>query len=409
MLDIPKTADRLRQMAFVSKTDVVPADNNAVGTISARLRQGKQIKKPDRPWLWTMAIIVGLPVLISALYYSFIATDQYAAKAQFSVRSSDSQPADILGSLTGMVGTGSANPDSYIVANYIISRELVEDLDKKVDLRAIYSRPEADFYARFDPSETVEGLVEYFGGMVTVNYDSFTGITELEVRAFRPDDAQLVADRILGMSEQLVNDISRKARNDAVRDSEAEVSRSENRLRLARSSIVKFRNEQTTLDPGAVAANKQTIIVELESARAKYQTELNGLLATMSESAPRVIDTKRKLAAVEKQIIDEQTRLALKSGKSGEALADVLSTYEELLVDREFAEKAYLQSLAALEGARMQATRQQRYIATFVKPRLPEESEYPEGIRWVLVIFVVSFLIWGIYSLVFTSIRDRMA
>ncbi len=408
MLDIPKTAGRLKQLALSPKTDLVPAEPKKVGPVRARARRKKK-KQAKRSGLWSLAIAVGIPILLSAIYFYLIAADQYAAHAKFSVRSPDVGSVDLLGSLTGMSSAGSSTSDAHVVSDYINSRELVEVLDEKIDLRAIFSRPEADFLARFDPEESVEELVDYFASMVTVFFDPFTGITSLQVKSFRAEDSKLVAEHVIGMSESLVNEISRKAREDAVAGARLEVSRQETRLRLARASIVKFRNEHETVDPTTVAAGQQTIIGTLETKRSEYQTELNSLLGTMSENAPRVLDVKRMIRAVEKQIKDEQTRLALKKNEGGEVLADVLAAYEELLVEREFAQQAYLQAQTALEAARVQASKQQRYLATFVYPRLPEEAEYPDRIRWMLIIAVGSFILWAIYALGMATIKDRMA
>ena len=65
---------------------------------------------------------------------------------------------------------------------------------------------------------------------------------------------------------------------------------------------------------------------------------------------------------------------------AGEDYPTLLAEYEGLVVDREFAEESYRAALAALDGARANASRQSRYLATYVEPTYPETAEFPQ--RW---------------------------
>ena len=60
-----------------------------------------------------------------------------------------------------------------------------------------------------------------------------------------------------------------------------------------------------------------------------------------------------------------------------------------------------------LEVAREDAARQSRYLATYVKPTLAQNAEYPK--RWILAGLAGLFLllIWSILALIYYSIRDR--
>ena len=43
-----------------------------------------------------------------------------------------------------MLGTSKSLQDSYLVRNYLTSREVVDDLEKKIALRAMYTKPSID-------------------------------------------------------------------------------------------------------------------------------------------------------------------------------------------------------------------------------------------------------------------------
>jgi len=76
-------------------------------------------------------------------------------------------------------------------------------------------------------------------------------------------------------------------------------------------------------------------------------------------------------------------------------------------VDAEYAEQSYRAALTALEAARDDAARQSRYLATYIKPTMAQDSEYPQ--RFILGGLSALFLLlfWSILSLIYYSIRDR--
>jgi capsular polysaccharide transport system permease protein len=355
---------------------------------------------------FVLAVVV--PTLLTALFYMFLATNQFSTVSQFAVRGPAGAPgpADMLGLFATTASSETA--DTYIIISYIHSRDLVEDLDKRINLREIYDRPEADFYYRFDPTKPIEDFVDYMKTMVTTEFDTFSGVVTLTVRAFRPEDAQLVAENVIAASERLVNDLSRRARDDTLREARSEVAKAEQRLRLSRAMIASFRGTQAELDPAAAAAAQQGVITQLEGQATGYEAQLNALRQTMSGSAPPVVQMESQLAAVRKQIEVERQKVALeRAGTTGTALTERLTRYEELLVERDFAERAYVSSLASLEGARLEADRKQRYLAVFVSPRSAEEALYPQGLRWTAVVFGICLIAWGIFSIIIAGVRDH--
>jgi capsular polysaccharide transport system permease protein len=358
----------------------------------------------------TFVIAVVVPTLLTALFYMFLATSQYSTVSQFAVRgpAGAAGPADMLGLFATTASSETA--DTYIIISYIHSRDIIEELDKRINLREIYDRPEADFYYRFDPTKPIEDFVDYMRTMVSTEFDTFSGVVTLTVRAFRPEDAQLVAENVLAASERLVNEISRRARDDTLREARAEVAKSEQRLRLGRAMIATFRGSESEIDPAAAAVAQQSVITQLEGQATSIEAQLNALRQTMSISAPPVVQLESQLAAVRKQAEVERQKVALEragSGGAGSALTARLTRYEELLTEREFAERAYVSSLASLEGARLEADRKQRYLAVFVSPRSAEEALYPQGLRWTAVVFGICLIVWGIFSIVIAGVRDH--
>ncbi|MEM0907248.1 MAG: hypothetical protein AAGJ94_07785, partial [Pseudomonadota bacterium] len=139
------------------------------------------------------------------------------------------------------------------------------------------------------------------------------------------------------------------------------------------------------------------------------QSELTALRATMSDNSPRVVYVRNQIDALERQIDAERVSVAVaEPGQSQPVLTERLSRYEELLAEREFASQAYTSALAALESARVEALKQERYLAVFVAGAAPDTATYPRGLRWTLIVCGAFFLAWGLFALIAAAVRDRI-
>jgi capsular polysaccharide transport system permease protein len=94
---------------------------------------------------------------------------------------------------------------------------------------------------------------------------------------------------------------------------------------------------------------------------------------------------------------------------SDQELVVLLAAYEELQVEKEFAQKAYASALSSLEAARVEASRQQRYLAVYSKPALADFALYPRKIVSPIFTFIFSIIFWGIGSLIVYAVRDHLS
>ncbi len=364
---------------------------------------------------WSFGLCVILPAIIVAGFYVFMASPQYATNSLFSVRgSADSSGAmdgaGLFAAAGGSVGTEIA--DSFIVQEYILSRAMVQSLISEANFLEVYSRPSADPYYRLDPTIPIENLVKYWNMMASVEYDLETGILTLTVRAFRPGDAEAITRKVIEKSEDLVNEISLRAREDSVRAAQREVDLAETRYADARKAVAAFRGDTQEISPEKTAETRQSVVGNLESEVAKLESLLTALRSTMSDNSPRVIYVRNQIDALRQQIEAERRRVAIADQgdlvNDDQVLTERLSRYEELVAEREFALNQYQSSYETLEAARIEALKQQRYLSVFVRGEAPEEATYPEALRWVAIVGVTCFLIWGFCILIAAAIRDRI-
>jgi capsular polysaccharide transport system permease protein len=377
-------------------------------------------RNPRRPgpvkrriMLISALLVIGLPTLAAGIYYAFFASDQYAASGHFVVRHRSENTA-AMGTLS-LLGLGAAPssslPDMMVVNDYMMSMQMIKDLAPRVDLRSLYDTPRVDWLARLKPSfrqdkVSDERLLEYWQKMAVVHYDTTTGLSTFEVRAFTDEDAKKIADEVFALGEALVNRLSQRAQDDALSLARTEVETYRERAIASLDALQAFQERAQQVDPEAFAQARAQIQTGVEQELTQLQAQLDVLRKNLPEDAPGIVQVKDRLASMEKQLATERVRST--RSESGESAAQILNEFAKLRLETEFATKAYLSSLASLESARLEAIRQNLYLETFVRPQLPQVPQYPKAILNVLLVAVISLLVWSIGGLMVSAIREHI-
>lgn len=400
-----------RERRPAPKGDAPPAHGQKVRPVAS---------KPKRGILKISAILaIGLPTALSAIYFGFIAAPQYVAETKFAVRGPEDAPAtgNLIGQITGLNSAALVSSESFIVQQFIESQHLVENLQKSLDLRTIYTNDKADFLARYSPyaaDDAAEHLTRFWNTVASVYYEPISGIISFKVRAFTPEDALKIARETIRESERLVNKLTARSREDAIFDTKQELSRAELRLKFARQAIQEYRNREGAVDPSKSADAQLMIMSGLEGDLAKQEAEMASALSFLSADAPTVRVMRNRIAALKARVAAERSKIGSTAQVSGEKrdrplLSSSLAEFETLDTERQFAEKAYESALISVENAKIRAERQTRYLATFVEPQLPQDSMYPLRTRSVLLVLLCSAIAWAIGVLIFYGIRDHAA
>lgn len=351
---------------------------------------------------------VVLPTVVALVYLMAVARDQYTSSVGFAVRSEEiSSALGLLGGLSSLSGASSSDTD--ILYQFIRSQELVQQVDTQLDLRKIYSRPGFDPVFAFDPSGSVEDLTDYWQRMVKVFYDSGTGLIELRVHAFDPDDAKAVADAIFADSAEMINALSAAARQDATRYAREELDRATERLSAARIALTEFRSRTQIVDPTADIQSQMGLLNTLQQQQAAAMIELSLLRETARPGDPRIEQGERRIAVIEAMIETERRKFGVgtNSATGEEDFSTLVGEFEKLTVEREFAERAYIVALTAFDNAQAEAQRKSRYLAAYTGPTRAEEALYPQRLVLTSLIFAFSLLLWSIGLLIYYSVRDR--
>jgi capsular polysaccharide transport system permease protein len=355
-------------------------------------------------------LMVVAPSISASIYFILIASDQYVAEARFTVSPGLPPSIDGMNGLTGSVGMAVIQ-DTQIVTNYVQSRAGVEKLEKQVDIRGLYANDAADWLSRFKEKKSIESFVKYWQNMCSISISMSSGIIDLKVRAFTPEDAARIAQGVVDISEELVNALNERMNHDAVVSAEEELERTSRRLKAARIALEKARNEEGLLDAPKAADALNNLITGTSSVLLELQGKYMSARKFVSEDAPQMLALKSRIEATSAQIADLESQLTNSSAdpSTETTLSSSMTKFAELDLEKRTAEHLYAGSVAALEMAQMTAERQLMYINTFVTPVAPEQPEYPKRLLYSALVALGSLALWGTCCGLAVLVRNNMA
>jgi len=295
-----------------------------------------------------------------------------------------------------------------MVQAFIMSRDAVRELDGHVDLRAMLDRPEADFVSRFPGMISwrtdFEALYKAYSRFVQVDFDQSTNVSTLQVKAYRPEDAQKIGKALLAASERLINQLNERARQDAVSSFQSEVDQTQEHIAAIQAQLTAYRIKEQILDPKSAAEGPLKLLGELNAQRAAAEAQLADALKNAPHS-PQIRVLRTSIASLDKLIDEERSKI---TGDTG-SVAAVQTGYEQLDVAQKLAEKQLESAYKSLEAAQLDAQRQQLYLETIEQPGLPDFPLYPKRIVSFSMVLATCLLAYGIAWLLVASVREHAA
>jgi len=354
-------------------------------------------------WFWAL---VGLPTLIAGVYFFALASDLYLSEVKFIVHGPAKSPANPLSAMLQSAAASAVSEDTYAVHDYLMSRDAVRRLEREDDLRNLLGRPEGDLIGRFPGvwfwRKDFEALYKSYSHFVAVDIDSASGVSTLQVKAYRPEDAQRIAQALLTFSEQLVNALNERARHDSLAVFQREVDSTEQDIAKIQTQLTAYRIKAKMLDPKSAAGGPVELLAQMNGQLANARGQLAEIVKN-SPNSPHIPLMRTRIASFEKLIADERAKI---TGDS-DSVATALGEYERLDVQRALAEKTLASALSSLETARLEAQRQQLYIEAITQPNLADYPLYPKRAASFASVTATCLLTYGIAWLLVAGIREH--
>jgi capsular polysaccharide transport system permease protein len=352
-----------------------------------------------------LALFCGVPTLLVFLYFAFFASTRYISEAEFTYQTY--QPPTSLSS--GLVQTvmggsqGSTVDMSTILYEYLRSEALMTKLDNELHLREYYSSPSVDYFSRMNRDASLATFLRYFRSNVSVS-EGQGGYLTIDVYAYDPDYAVKLAKAVVRNTDQMIDDMTARARRDEVNFAEGQVKEAEDRLLKARLALTDFQNKHGDLNPQNSANQIGGIVGKIEGDLATQRTALESV-NTLDRNSPQVAAIKSKIAALEGQLRNEQQRLASSAG--GGTYSELLNKYAALQIEQDFAKDAYSAAQQGLLLARQDAARKENYLVDFAPPYKPDSAGFLLIMEYSAITLIISLVLFGIGSLVTGALRDQ--
>lgn len=358
-------------------------------------------------------ICVLLPTVIGALYVLLLAPSEYVAEFRVVVRSAvqeDVKLSSILGSTMSSAASLFAPPsdstqNAFMVADYIRSRNMIEGLGGKARLLQVYAPQKGGWLSSLPADSSLEKVWKAWQAKLRIQIDNGPGILTVQVRAYTPEDALVLAQGMIGRSEAMVNEVSQRSRADALARAQADVLRAQDQVAAAHQALLTFRNGQQVIDPGKDAEAIGTLITGLLKERMTIENE-RAAMGRQTPDSPVAGLAASRLADIDGQIARLRSRLTALGG--GNTVSGQLATYETLQLKSQFAEQMYKVAQSAYESARQTRERQQLYLMTIVQPALPQEALYPRRSADIFLVFGVCLILWSIGALITAAVLDHV-
>ena len=347
-----------------------------------------------------------VPTIVVGGYLALFAAHRYTTEFRVAVRNVEPLKSVAFPALLGIGGASQGASDSQAVVQFVQSRESVDELDKALGIRAKYSDPAIDWWSRLSASETIEGVVRYWRNFVDAYYDNVTGAIVVRVTAFSPDDSFAISKSVRDLSEALVNRMSAHARDDAVSFAKKEVADAQDTLGAIDAKLRALRDTEHIVDPRKTAEASLLLASKLQEEIANLNVQIDDQRKSLGENAPTLVANLDRQASLKRELASVQSTMTAGSD-SAKPLSSVIGAFDQLQSESEFAQKNYAVALAALETARLDASRQQIYLATIIPPAKPEEASFPQPLRSAAFTFAAAAALWVILQLVYQAIREH--
>ena len=367
--------------------------------------EGRSTRRVQTIFRWIIRTILAASLLI--MVYWLLASDRYVSESIVIIQNTEQAgvPSFDISTMLGSVG-GISKPDQLLLREHLLSVDMLKKLDATLDLRGHYSSTERDFASRmWFRDASIEWFHQHYLSRVSVEYDDYAGVLRISAQAYDAATAQAIAAMLVKEGERFMNEMSHALARAQVDFLEKQVALAQSQVLQASKALLDFQNQKGLASPKATLESIHAIIGKLEGQRTELQTQLAALPRNLDRQHPTRKSLLQSLEAVERQIAQEQAKLASTSGKPLNSLVEE----EQLLqLDLTFKQDLYKTSLVALEKGKMDAARALKQVSVLQRPLLPEYAMQPQRIYGIVATLCITLLIIGIVNLLKAVILDHV-
>jgi len=341
----------------------------------------------------------------SVTYTLFIKAELYESSTALMVRDLSKTSASASLGLT-LLGAGSSSQfqDSMLVEEYLLSLDMFLLLDKEFHLIQHYKSDKLDILERLSQNATMEQALEFYHKRIIVSYDEASAIIHLSYAHTDPKTAQKIVKFMIKKVEFTLNEFNRKKAKKQLVFIEQEHDK--NKIQMNKSSAIleKYQNDNLLLDPKAEAASSAVIISGLENTLTQKQIEYKTKSSYLNANNYELLSLKSEIDEISKSLVSAKKSL---TGNDKNRLNKILFEYSKLKMQLEFDTEVYKTALIQLETTKLDSLKEAKMLSIVNQPNLPDGYTYPNKPKTFLNIVIITFLIYGIFSMLLAIIKDH--
>jgi capsular polysaccharide transport system permease protein len=372
--------DHLNPMnRFLLKKDTAPVVSpDQDPTLSDQKVVPIKVSKIQTPAMLRISLtqLLILPIILSGVYFYTIARDRYVTRSDFVIRKAeDSQSGDADAGLAGLLARGNqlSLEDARFLKTYLQSPQVLADLTRTFDLDKAYAQKGMDPFAGIKPNLSSEKRLRFFKKQVAVTLDELSGAIVLRTVGLDPKASLDLNRFMLTKSEQFVNRLNQDISQKQGFFAEQELLRARQNLENAKNRLLRYQEANAVIDPKSEAELASQTISKLQEKLVDLRIELATLKRQFKDPAePEVAAVEDQVRELVRQIETERKSAVSRQGRNiTRKAADMVRLESEV----SFATDSYKLALTAVEKARVESKRQQKFMALLSAPQLPEDPE----------------------------------
>ena len=350
-------------------------------------------------------LLVLVPSTVAVIYETWMASDVYIAEATFVVHSEDPRAPGKLSALLAGVGLPPADETASAVEAYVRSREALGVLNRDIGYGAAVAAASVDPGSRFGLwpwRRGFEYLLPYYRDRIEFSEGGSPNVLTLSVRAFDPDMALAVAQRLVDLADQKVNALDRAVRDEVVTFATSDLADAQRQSAAADAALARARADHGVYDPDRQVVVPLTVLGKLEEEVASARTLL-GSLERMAPKNPQVPVLRRQIEGLEAQLRRERDSVA---GAQG-SFAGLAQSLDVMQVEHVAAAHVVASAVESLTVAKAEARRRRIYLERISDPIRPDAALEPHRLRSVLATLGLGLLLFGMIRLLVSAVREH--
>jgi capsular polysaccharide transport system permease protein len=281
---------------------------------------------------------------------------------------------------------------------------MYKEVDAKFALTKHYESHDIDFVERLSTHSTQEEILAMYNKHLIIFYDEVSGILHISFLHVKREKAEKILKFLVKSVDYQINEFNRRKAKKQLAFVKGEFQQAKKKMDKSAKAIEAYQNKYLLLDPSAEATSKTGIISQLEIKLSQKKLEYATKKRYLNTDNFEIITLQSEIKDIKKSISNAKKKL---TGSQQNRLNRVVFMYEQLKMQFDFSTEVYKSTLLQLETTKIEVAKNDKTLSIVSKPNLPDGYTYPNKPKAFISILIITFLVFGIVTMLGSIIRDH--